>query len=444
MNAPSDPLGEHLGIILIQLQSPGTGTIVALIITILLLILSGLFSASEVAFFSLTPTDLEEIKSGREPANQRIISILEKPKRLLATILIANNIVNVAIVILSTTLINGLFSFEGDPKWLEFTIQVVAVTFVILLFGEVVPKIYANRYSKKVAAAMSGFILFMRKILWPMSQLLVSSSSLIDKRIKKRSNGMTVDELGHAFELTLKDEQTSTEERKILEGIVKFGNTDVKQIMQPRMDVIAFDVTTPYSKLIQLIIDSGFSRVPVYEGSLDKVVGLLYIKDLIPHLDESDTFNWQQLIREPFYVPENKKIDDLLKEFKDTKIHLAIVVDEYGAVQGIVTLEDVIEEIVGDITDEFDDVDISYTKIDDNNYVFEGKTKLLDLYKVLEIDGNVFDEAKGEAETLAGFLLEQSGKMPDKNDKLQFDSFIFTIEAVDKRRIKQVKITRIN
>lgn len=434
-------MDPHLNL-LIAFQSPGSGTIVSIVITLILLIFSALFSASEVAYFSLTPTDLDEIKNNQTSTNKRIVSILEKPKRLLATILVANNIVNVGIVILSTSVLNGILTFENDPFWIKFIIQVIAVTFLILLFGEIAPKIYANRHSKKVAGAMSVFILAIRKILWPFTQFLVSSSNFIDKKIRKKNNGMTVDELGHAYELTLKHEQTSTEERKILQGIVKFGNTDVKQIMKPRMDVIAFDVKTNYFELISQIIDSGFSRVPVYEDNLDKILGILYIKDLIPFLDEKEGFDWRKLLRDAFYVPENKKIDDLLKEFKDTKIHLAIVVDEYGAVQGIVTLEDVLEEIVGDITDEFDDEEIPYTKIDENNFVFEGKTKLIDFYKVLSIDGQAFEAEKGESETLAGFLLERSGNIPSKNDKIKFNNFLFTIEAVDKKRIKQVKITR--
>jgi gliding motility-associated protein GldE len=252
---------------------------------------------------------------------------------------------------------------------------------------------------------------------------------------------MTVDELGHAFEITMSDEQASDGEKKILEGIVKFGNTEVKQIMKPRMDVVAFSMNTGFYELIAKIIESGFSRVPVFEGTLDTVKGVLYIKDLIPHLDKPDDFAWQSLIRKPFYVPENKKIDDLLKEFKEEKIHLAVVVDEYGGTQGIVTLEDVIEEIVGDITDEFDDEDISYTKINEHQFVFEGKTSLIDIYRVLDIDGKEFDASKGEADTLAGFILEQSGKMPAQGEVLHFGRYEFTIEASDKRRIKQVKLT---
>ncbi|MBX7094682.1 MAG: gliding motility-associated protein GldE [Flavobacteriales bacterium] len=403
--------------------------------------MSGLISASEVGFFSLPAKDLEDIRNSKSATDQRILSILEKPKRLLATILIANNMVNVAIVILSSSVVDGTMNFEGDPSWLPFLVQVVGVTFVLLLIGEVIPKIYANKNSRLVAGFMSNPILVLRKMLWPISQMLIKSSSVIDKRIKKKSSSMTVDELGHALEITLSDEESHNGEKKILEGIVKFGNTDVKQIMKPRMDVVAVDISLKFTTLISRIIESGFSRIPVYESNFDQVKGVLYIKDLIPHLNERDDFNWQSLIRDAFFVPENKKIDDLLKEFKDAKIHLAIVVDEYGGTQGIVTLEDVIEEIVGDITDEFDDEGITYTKIDDSNFVFEGKTSLIDVYKVLDIEGNEFEDAKGESDTLAGFLLEQSGKMMQQGDKIRFGRYIFTIEAADKRRITQIKMS---
>lgn len=439
MEPPSLPFFSE--VLLVNFTAPGAGTVVALIVIAVLLICSGLISASEVAFFSMSAKDLEDIRSEKNPANQRILNILEKPKRLLATILVANNMVNVAIVILSTTVINGIMDFTGDPAWIPFLIQVIGVTFMILLIGEVMPKIYANKNSKSVAAFMSNPILVLRKLLWPISQLLIKSSSVIDSRIKKKSSSMTVDELGHALEITLSDEQSQNGEKKILEGIVKFGNTDVKQIMKSRMDVFAVDASTKFYELISLIIDAGFSRIPVYEGNLDKVRGVLYIKDLLPYLEKDDQFNWHPLIREGFFVPENKKIDDLLKEFKDSKIHLAIVVDEYGGTQGIVTLEDVIEEIVGDITDEFDDESISYSRIDDKNFVFEGKTSLIDIYKVLNIEGEEFEQVKGEADTLAGFLLEQTGKMPSKGDKIDFLHYTFLVEAADKRRISQVKIT---
>ena len=412
-----------------------------MVVIMFLIICSALFSASEVAFFSLSPAGIEDLKNEKSQSSQRIISILEKPKRLLATILIMNNMVNVAIVILSTTVIEGMVDFSHSPDWLEFLVQVIGVTFVLLLLGEVIPKIFASQNSQRVAAMMSAPLLFFRKICWPLSSLLIKSSSVIDSRIKKRSSSITVDELGHALEITMADDSATQEEKKILQGIVKFGNTSVKQIMTPRMDMIAFDYDTRFYDLIAKIIDSGFSRVPIYEETPDHIKGVLYIKDLLPYLDEKDNFKWQDLIREAFFVPENKKIDDLLKEFKDSQVHLAVVVDEYGGILGIVTLEDVIEEIVGEITDEFDDEDITYTRIDSQNFVFEGKTALIDIYRILDIEGTEFEEAKGEADTLAGFVLEQSGKMPHLNQVILFRNYKFTIEAVDKRRIKQVKIT---
>lgn len=425
-------------------QNPDTGFYFQIIILFVLLLLSALISACEVAYFSLSPGQLEIINSEKSKAHHRILEILSKPKRLLATILIFNNTVNVAIAILSSTMIDSIFSFSESEWLLRFFIQVIGVTFMILLIGEITPKVYATNHSLRVASIMSSLILFLRKVLYPFATVLVKGNNFLDKKIKRKNNNITVDELGHALEITYSNENTSIEEKKILEGIVRFGNTDVKQIMKPRMDIVAFDCETKFVELIQLIIESGFSRVPVYEESLDKIIGVLYIKDLLPHIDKGDEFDWKKLLREAFYVPENKKIDDLLREFKETKIHLAVVVDEYGGTNGIVTLEDVLEEIVGDITDEFDEEDIIYTKIDRNNYLFEGKTSLIDIYRILNIDGEEFENAKGESDTLAGFLLELSGNIPSKYDKLEFMNYKFTIESVDKRRIKSVKITLPN
>lgn len=368
-----------------------------------------------------------------------MINLLENPNKLLATILIANNLINVAIIILSNYVVIGLLPETLGSGW-QFFIQVVAVTFLILLIGEVIPKVYANKHNLSVAKGMSRPLIIMRASFSWLSSLLISSTSIIEKRIPKRETNISVDELEHALELT-HDEDTTVEEQKILKGIVRFGNTDVKQIMKPRTDVIAFEFDAPFDTLIPQIVESGFSRIPVYKESFDKVVGILYIKDLLPHLNADNTFKWQDLIRSPFFVPENKKIDDLLEEFQDKKIHLAVVVDEYGGTSGVVTLEDIIEEIVGDITDEFDDDDLQYSKIDDNNYVFEGKTALNDIYRVLNIDGKDFEDHKGEADTLAGFLLELSGKIMVKNEKTTFDRYVFTVEAADIRRIKRVKVT---
>lgn len=434
-------LTDPLPILLVSFNSITTGVWIQILIILGLLFLSAVFSASEVAFFSLSPAQLEKIRTEKTGANLRILDILSKPKRLLATILIANNTVNVSIAIMSTTIVDGLMNFDEQEWLMRFLIQVIGVTLLILILGEITPKVFATSNSVWVASVMSTPILIIRKILYPLSTVLVKSNNFIDKKFKRKNNNITVDELGHALELTYSNENTSQEEKRILEGIVKFGTTDVKQIMKPRLDMVAFDGETLFSELIPQIIDSGFSRVPVFKDNLDTIEGILYIKDLLPHLDKPSDFNWKSLLRPAFFVPENKKIDDLLKEFKETKIHLAIVVDEYGGTQGLVTLEDVLEEIVGDITDEFDEEKIIYTKIDRLNYLFEGKTSLIDIYRILEIESAPFEEKKGESDTLAGFLLELSGKMPQKNDRIEFMKYVFTIEAVDKRRIKTVKIS---
>jgi len=364
---------------------------------------------------------------------------MDRPKSLLATILIGNNFINVAIILLSNQLIESRIPTTLDP-WLQTTITVAGITFVLLLLGEVIPKVYATKYKFTVARMMSLPLQQMRFLFYPVSWLLISSTKIIDRRLKKKDSSLTVDELGTALEIT-SDSSSSEEEQKMLKGIVKFGNTDVKQIMCPRTDVVAFEEDTSYSEVLKSIVSSGFSRIPVYRKSFDNITGILYIKDLLNHLNEGDDFEWQKLIRSHFPVPPSKKIDDLLKEFQEKKIHLAVVVDEYGGTEGIVTLEDVLEEIIGEISDEFDDDDLTYTKIDDHNYVFEGKTPLNDLYRVLEIEGREIDAAKGESETLAGFMLELFGKIPLKGERKTFEHYTFTIEAADRRRVKMVKIT---
>lgn len=404
----------------------------------LLLIASALISGSEVAYFSLSPTDKEEIEGNRVKAANIILSLLERPKRLLATILIANNFVNVAIVILSTYISEGLMP-ESLSVETKLFIQVVVVTFLLLLLGEVIPKVYANRSPLKLASFMAYVIYYLRSILTPFSSILVSSTNFIDKRIKKKGHNISVDELSHALELT-SDEKQQGEDHKILEGIVKFGNTDVKQVMTSRVDTICLDIEKPFKEVVEIILDSGYSRIPAFSDSFDNIKGVLYIKDILPHLQKEE-FDWTKILRKPFFVPENKKIDDLLREFQTMKIHLAIVVDEYGGSSGIISLEDILEEIVGEISDEFDDDDLVYSKLDDHNYVFEGKTALNDMYRVLDIDEELFEEAKGEAETLAGLVLELFGKIPLKGEKTRLNDYLITIEAADKRRVKRVKLT---
>lgn len=412
-------------------------------ITILaLLVIVALVSAAESAFFSLTPTEMEELKSSGTKTDEKILSFIDAPKRLLATLLISVNFLSIAIVILNSTFIfgdDGLFDFSQSPL-LGFIIQVVVITFLILLVGEVTPKIYATQNSLRATRALVYFVQFLQGLFYPISSFLIFSTSLLDKLIKPKTHNISIGELSQALDLT-NDEDMPEEDQKILQGIVKFGNTDVKQIMKPRVDVTAYEFGTGYKKLLEDITNFGFSRMPIYKETLDNIAGVLYTKDLLQYLNSSDDFKWQEIIRPPFYVPENKKIDDLLREFQHKKIHLAIVVDEYGGTSGIVTLEDVIEEIVGEINDEFDDDDLTYSKLDDSNYVFEGKAHLNDVYRIIEIDGEEFEDVKGEADTLAGLIIEIEGRIPTKNEKIKFKNLIFTIESADNRKVKRVKIT---
>lgn len=412
--------------------------ILPLLFLVFLLLLSAMVSGSEVAFFSLTPTDLEDLSGSESKRENTLSKLIEQPKSLLASILIANNFINVGIVILSSFIAKTLFDFSGSPL-LGFIFNVVVITFLILMFGEVIPKVYANSNAKSFALFMAQPIMAVRKTTSPLISVLVWVSNRFESASKK-GKSLSVNDLEHALELT--DEKATTDdEHKILQGIVKFGSTTVKQIMKPRTDVIALEEKSSYPEVMEVIVSHGFSRIPVYAENFDEIKGVLYIKDLLPYIDVEKEFDWNKLLREPFYVPEYKKIDDLLKEFQEKKIHLAIVVDEFGGTSGIITLEDVIEEIVGEINDEFDDEDLVYSKLDDNNYVFEGKTPLNDFYKVLDIPGEDFEDSKGDSDSLAGFILEISGQFPDKNDVLTFNQYTFTIEALEKRRIQRIKVS---
>ncbi|GGG94195.1 hypothetical protein GCM10011416_09360 [Polaribacter pacificus] len=414
---------------------------------VLLLICSALISGTEVAFFSLSQTVLD--KHAEETKGESlVIRLLQRPKKLLATILITNNFINILIVLLFANLGGILFSeinynlnlyfFEVSVR---FLIEVVLVTFLILLFGEVLPKVYATRNSLKFALLMSKPIKALNVVLSPLSLPLIRLTKIVENRLGDRSHDFSVEKLSQALELT-SDNGSSKDEQKILKGIVSFGNTETVQIMKPRIDIFAISDEEPYEEVLAKILKNGYSRNPVYKNSIDNITGVLYAKDLLAHLDKTK-LKWQDLQRDPFFVPENKKLDDLLSEFQDKKNHLAIVVDEYGGTSGIVTLEDVIEEIVGDINDEFDDEDLSYSKLDENNYVFEGKTTIKDFCKVMHVkDESVFEEEKGESETLAGFILEVYGRFPKKGEKISFLNFLFTIEVLDRKRIKQVKVTR--
>lgn len=433
---------------LITLLSLGSYDVLSVFLLFVLLGCSALISGSEVALFSLIPSDFD-VDDGKVSAKQQIlIRLLDRPKKLLATILVANNFVNIAIVLLFSSLGDVLFAGIKEEVYfgfinassLRFVLEVVVITFLILLFGEILPKIYANRNKVKFSHFMAYPLGVLDKLFSVFSLPMRYVTVLIHNKLGKQKSNLSVDQLSQALELT-SEEDTTKEEQKILKGIVSFGNTVVKQVMKNRMDVFALNKNQPYSEIIEEIVEQSYSRIPVYEDSIDNILGILYIKDLLPHLDKTE-FNWQDLLREPYFVPENKKLDDLLNDFKEKRNHLAIVVDEYGGTSGIISLEDIIEEIVGDISDEFDDEDLVFSKLDDFNFVFEGKTPLKDFYKVIKLEENEFiEEKRGEAETLAGFLLEISGEFPKKDQKIKVAHFTFTIEAVDNKRIKQVKLT---
>jgi len=419
--------------------SASASLVSGIILLMILLLCSALISGAEVAFFSLTRSDIENGLEDNPKVFKIISKLLERPKKLLATILIANNFINIGIVILFAYLGESLFQ-NIEVLWVKFAFEVVIITFLILLLGEIVPKIYANRNRLKFAVFMAIPIKIIDVLFSPLSLPMRHFTIFIHNKLGKQKSNISVDQLSQALEMTSKTD-TTKEEHKILQGIVSFGNTDTKQVMRPRIDIFALSTDQKYSEIIPQIIENGYSRIPVYKDSIDSVIGILYVKDLLPYIDRKQ-FDWITLLREPFFVPENKKLDDLMVEFQSKKVHLAVVVDEYGGTSGLVSLEDVIEEIVGDISDEFDDDDLVYTKIDDKNYMFEGKTPLKDFYKIVNLeDESKFEDHKGEAETIAGFILEVSGVFPRRNSKIQFRNYIFTIEAFDKKRIKQVKFT---
>lgn len=424
----------------ILLMTFGNSTLVSgLILLVILLFCSALVSGVEVALFSLTKSDLDTGLEEHPKAFSIISKLLERPKKLLATILVANNFINIGIVILFAYL--GEYLFQSiEVTWMRFLLEVVVITFLILLFGEIIPKIYASRNRVKFSIFMAIPLKVLDVVFSPISMPMRFVTLTIHKSLGKQKSNLSVDQLSQALELT-SDSDTTIEEHKILQGIVSFGNTDTKQVMRPRMDIFALNEDQNFNEVIEEITKNGYSRIPVFKNNIDTVIGILYVKDLLPHIDRKQ-FEWTTLLREPFFVPENKKLDDLMVEFQDKKVHLAVVVDEYGGTSGLVSLEDVIEEIVGDISDEFDDDDVIYTKIDDKNFTFEGKTTLKDFYKIINIeDESVFENHKGEAETIAGFVLEISGIFPRLKSKINFKNYVFTIEAIEKKRIKDIKIT---
>lgn len=396
-----------------------------------------------MAFFSLTPANLITVNGKRSNAQKIVVKLLEKPKKLLATILVANNLINIAIVLLFDNLTDEFFGKMNTLVFgidFKFIIEVGVVTFLILLFGEILPKVYASRNNVKFSNFMAYPLNVLDTLFAPLSIPMRSITLFIHERLGKQRSYISIDQLSQALELT-REEETSHEEQKILRGIVSFGNTDTKQVMKPRMDIFALNENQSFKEIVPEIIENGYSRIPVYKENIDNVSGILYVKDLLPYIDKKD-FDWVSLLRDPYFVPENKKLDDLLNEFKVKKNHLAIVVDEYGGTSGLISLEDIIEEIVGDINDEFDDEDLIFSKLDESNFVFEGKTPLKDFYKIIKLeDPSAFEEDKGESETLAGFLLEISGSFPKKNEIIIFLNYKFTIEVIDNKRIKQIKLS---
>ncbi len=427
-------------VLISNLLVTNTSFITSVVLLFVLLACSALVSGAEVALFSLTKSNIDEGLENKSFAMQIIAKLLERPKKLLATILVANNFINIAIVLLFAYIGETLFK-DVTNAVVRFLLEVVSATFLILLFGEIIPKIYASRNSVKFSSFMAKPLKFLDVLFSPISLPMRYVTLKIQDRFGKQQSNLSVDQLSQALELT-NSQDTTQEEQKLLQGIVSFGNTDTKQVMRPRMDLFALNVDTPFETIIKDIVDNGYSRIPVYKESIDTIKGILYVKDLLPHLNKKK-FNWTSILRDPFFVPENKKLDDLMVDFQAKKVHLAVVVDEYGGTSGLVSLEDIIEEIVGDISDEYDDDDLIYTKLDDNNYSFEGKTPLKDVYKIvgIEDDSEDFEDRKGEAETLAGFVLEISGGFPRIGSKINFKIYVFTIEALERKRIKQIKLT---
>ena len=404
----------------------------------ILLFLSAIVSGAEVALFSLSQKDINETLQENNPRGKIISNLLDKPKKLLATLLVANNFFNIGVVILFSFIGQNIFANVSSPVF-KFILEIILVTFLILLFGEVLPKVYASRNNIKFAKRVAYPIAILDTLLSPISLPMRSVTLYLHNKLGKQKNSFSINQLSQALELT-DSEGTSSEEQKILEGIVSFGNTDTKQVMSPRIDIFALEISESFSSICPKIIEKGFSRIPVYRDNIDQIEGVLFVKDLLPHID-NDEFDWTSLVREAFFVPENKKLDNLLKDFQSLKSHLAIVVDEYGGTSGLVSLEDVIEEIVGDISDEFDDENLNFSQIDEKNFLFEGKINMKDFYRIVNVNEDIFESHKGEAETLAGFILEILGNFPKKDQKVAFENCVFTIETVDKKRVKQIKVT---
>ena len=420
----------------ISVHSPTISAIIAIVLAGLLLLVSGFASASEIAFFSLSPSDLNAIDEKKHPSDEKIRKLLDDTERLLATILITNNFVNVTIIMLCNFFFMSVFEFHSPIA--EFLILTVILTFLLLLFGEIMPKIYSAQKTLAFCRFSAPGIWMFRSLFYPVASMLVRSTSFLNKHFARKNHNISVDELSHALELT--DKAELKEENNILEGIIRFGGETAKEVMTSRLDVVDLDIRTPFKYVLQCIIENAYSRIPIYSENRDNIKGILYIKDLLPHLNKVD-FRWQSLIRPAYFVPETKMIDDLLRDFQANKIHIAIVVDEFGGTSGIVTMEDIIEEIVGEIHDEYDDEERTYAVLNDHTWVFEAKTQLTDFYKITKVDEEVFDEVAGDSDTLAGLLLELKGEFPALHEKVTYDHYEFEVLEMDNRRILKVKFT---
>ncbi|WP_276817470.1 gliding motility-associated protein GldE [Segatella maculosa] len=420
-------------------QSPSVGVVLSSVLAIVLLAMSGFASASEIAFFSLSPTDLSELEPEHHAKDRGIVLLRDDSERTLATILITNNFVNVTIIMLCNLVFASIIHFGPKAVWLEFVSLTVLLTFLLLLFGEIMPKVYSRQNALKFCRFSVGGILFLRKLFWPLETILIKSGGFAERVMQKKNRQLSVDDLEQALELT--DKEDIKDEQSMLQGIIRFGDETAKEVMTSRQDIVNLDILSSFSDVLKCVVENNYSRIPVYQDNTDNIRGILYIKDLLPHLSKPAGFRWQSLIRPPYFVPETKKIDDLLREFQENKVHIAIVVDEYGGTSGLVTLEDILEEIVGEINDEYDEEEKVYSKLNYNTYLFEGKVLLTDFCKILNIDDSEFEEVEGDADSLAGLLLELKGDFPSAHEKIDYKNFTFEILSIEERRISRVKVT---
>ena len=421
----------------VTIMAPSAGAIFAIVLAAILLLFSGFASGSEIAFFSLTPKDINELEESNSDKDKRILTLREDSERTLATILIANNVINVTIIMLCNYFFMNVVDF-GSAVWLQFLVITILLTFLLLLFGEIMPKVYCGQHALKMCRVFCDSIYFLRKLFRPLANILLRSGALAGKVVQTENHVLSVDDLEQALELT--DEEELKEEKNMLEGIVRFGDETAKEVMTSRQDIVDLDFKSKFHEVIKCVVENNYSRIPVYQDSIDNVRGILYIKDLLPHLSKPDTFRWQSLIRPPYFVPETKKIDDLLREFQENKVHIAIVVDEFGGTSGLITMEDILEEIVGEINDEYDEEEKPFVRINANTYIFEGKTLLSDFFKILDLDDETFEEVEGDADSLAGLLLEIKGDFPELHERIDFRNFTFEVTELDEHRISKIKV----